>query len=75
MDGQLRAEVVKNVEAHVANEHLRRHMLATEAIMRGLAARLGQDPDLWGLAGSLPGPGSLRGQGRSNQYVPAKLTT
>lgn len=51
MDGQLRAEVLKNVEAHVANEHLRRHMLATEAIMRGLAVRLGEDPDLWGLAG------------------------
>ena len=28
-----------------ANENLRRHMLATEAIMRGLAVRLGDDPD------------------------------
>jgi hypothetical protein len=39
------------VEARVANEHLRRHMLACEAIMRALAERFGEDPDVWGLAG------------------------
>jgi hypothetical protein len=43
--------VLAELEARVANENLRRHMLATEAIMRALARRLDQDPDVWGLAG------------------------
>jgi putative nucleotidyltransferase with HDIG domain len=46
-----RAPVLAEVEAHVTNENLRRHMLATETIMRALAVRLGEDPDVWGLAG------------------------
>jgi hypothetical protein len=46
-----RTDVLAVVEARVANEHLRRHMLACEAIMRVLAERFGEDPDLWGLAG------------------------
>ena len=51
MSAPARADVVALVQARVANEHLLRHMLATEAIMRGVAKRLGQDEDLWGLAG------------------------
>ena len=46
-----RATVFAAVEARVANENLRRHMLATEAIMRALAERLDEDPDVWGLVG------------------------
>ena len=51
MNEPSREQVVAIVEARVANENLRRHMLATEAIMRALAGRLGEDPELWGLAG------------------------
>jgi uncharacterized protein len=46
-----RDAVLAEVEARVANENLRRHMLATEAIMRAVAAQLGEDPEIWGLAG------------------------
>ena len=46
-----RDQVLTLLGARVANENLRRHMLATEAIMRALARRLGEDEELWGLAG------------------------
>jgi len=46
-----RTAVLAEVEARVANENLRRHMLATEAIMRALAERLDEDADVWGIAG------------------------
>ena len=46
-----REEVLGLIDGSVANANLRRHMLATEAVMRGLAVRLGEDPDLWGLTG------------------------
>ena len=46
-----RDAVLALVERRVANVNLQRHMLATEAIMRALAPRLGGDPDEWALAG------------------------
>ncbi len=35
------------------DQHLVNHAVETEAVMRGLAGKLGQDPDLWGIAGLL----------------------
>ncbi len=46
-----RGQVEGLVAARVADPNLRRHMRACEAIMRALAVRLGEDPDVWGLAG------------------------
>ena len=36
---------------HVTADNLRKHCLATEAILRALARRLGQDEELWGVTG------------------------
>lgn len=41
------------LRTHVKNENLVKHCLASEAVMRALAARLGGDQELWGLAGLL----------------------
>ena len=46
-----REEIIALMQAQVGNENLRRHMLATEAIMRALALRLGSDEESWALAG------------------------
>jgi putative nucleotidyltransferase with HDIG domain len=48
-----REKALELLRAHVKNENLVRHCLASEAVMRALAARLGADPGLWALAGLL----------------------
>jgi len=41
------------VRAHVKRENLLKHIYAVEAIMRGCAAELHEDVELWGMAGLL----------------------
>ena len=48
-----REEAIDYVRDNVENENLVKHMLATEAIMRSLAKRLGEDEEEWGLTGLL----------------------
>ena len=48
-----RKEVLDSLEANVEDQNLIRHMLATEAVMRSLARRLGEDEEDWGLTGLL----------------------
>ena len=48
-----REDALDSVKANVENENLVKHMLATEAIMRALARRLGEDEEEWGLTGLL----------------------
>jgi predicted hydrolase (HD superfamily) len=44
-----RDEALNSVKANVKNGNLIKHMLATEAIMRALARRFGEDEEEWGL--------------------------
>lgn len=48
-----RKEALDSIKANVENKNLVKHMLATEAIMRALAKRLGEDEEEWGLTGLL----------------------
>jgi putative nucleotidyltransferase with HDIG domain len=48
-----RADAVKLVEERVKTRNLRKHMLASEVVMRAIARRLGEDEDLWALTGLL----------------------
>jgi len=51
--GISRDEAVELLERYIPQENLRNHCRATEAIMRSLARRFGEDEDLWGIAGLL----------------------
>jgi putative nucleotidyltransferase with HDIG domain len=48
-----REEALDSVKANIENKNLIKHMLATEAIMRALARRFGEDEEEWGLTGLL----------------------
>lgn len=48
-----RTEVIGSVRDNVENQNLVKHMLATEAVMRAMALRLGEGEEEWGLTGLL----------------------
>lgn len=48
-----REDALRLVKEKVKTRNLIKHMLATEACMKRLARKLGQDEDLWSLAGLL----------------------
>lgn len=48
-----RADALALMQQYIPQDNLRKHCLATEAIMRKLAEKLGYDPDVWGIAGLL----------------------
>ena len=48
-----RQQALNLVLRHLRHPNMIKHCLATEAVMRALAERLGEDPEKWGLAGLL----------------------
>jgi len=48
-----REEALDSIKANIENKNTIKHMLATEAIMRALAKRFGEDEEEWGLTGLL----------------------
>ena len=48
-----REEILESIRANIQDKNMRKHMLATEAIMRALAKRFGEDEHEWGLTGLL----------------------
>ncbi len=48
-----RKEALGSVKENVENDDKVKHMLATEAIMRAMARRFGEDEDEWGFTGLL----------------------
>ncbi|MBN1533532.1 MAG: HDIG domain-containing protein [Spirochaetes bacterium] len=51
--GRTREEAMALLQTYVKNDRMLKHSLASEAVMRALAARLGEDQDTWGIAGLL----------------------
>ncbi len=48
-----RAQAIELINTHIKNEKMIFHSLASEAVMRGLARRLGRDEEKWAMAGLL----------------------
>jgi len=51
--GITREQALELMERYLDADAMRKHCLASEAIMRALAPRFGADPDMWGLVGLL----------------------
>jgi putative nucleotidyltransferase with HDIG domain len=46
-----RDEILDSIHGNVQDKNMIKHMLATEAIMRALAKKLGEDEEEWGVTG------------------------
>jgi uncharacterized protein len=51
--GISREDALNLMEQFLEADNLRKHSLATEAIMRALATRFNEDPEMWGISGLL----------------------
>jgi uncharacterized protein len=51
--GITREQALELLNKYIKKQNMIGHCLASEAVMRGLARRLGRDEDMWGIAGLL----------------------
>jgi len=49
--GMTRNQAITLLKQYIQDERMLNHSYASEAVMRALARRLGQDEEKWGLAG------------------------
>jgi uncharacterized protein len=72
-----RDEAMSWLNEHIANRNLLKHMLASEACMRALARKLGEDEAKWGLAGLLHDIDyeKTKGDAKSHSLVGAEMLT
>jgi len=49
----IRVEALTILHQYIQNENLRKHCLASEAVLRAVAKKLGEDEEKWALAGLL----------------------
>jgi len=63
-----RDEALAFIKDEVPKDNLIKHMIATEAVMGGLAERLGEDRDTWSLAGLVHDCDLGRTEGDSSQH-------
>lgn len=47
----LREKSLKLIDQYLKNENLKKHLLATEALMRELAKKFNENEEIWGIAG------------------------
>jgi len=69
-----REQALEIVNRNIRNPQMVKHMLATEAVMRALARRFGEDEDRWGLAGLLHDADAEIAVSEEQELVVLKLT-
>jgi len=69
-----REQALEIVNRNIRNPQMVKHMLSTEAVMRALARRFGEDEDRWGLAGLLHDADAEIAVSGEQELVVPKLT-
>ena len=50
-DSNLREKALLLIEKYITSENIKKHLIATEALMRELAKRFNEDEEIWGITG------------------------